>query len=53
VGTEKEMEELLLKAADGKVDPSLEIVEFDEVPSVFERLVQNSITGRVVVRIPE
>ncbi|SPO02043.1 related to ADH3 - alcohol dehydrogenase III [Cephalotrichum gorgonifer] len=52
-GTEQQMVELLRQAEDGKVTPSIEVAEFHEVPNIFERLKENSITGRVVVRIPQ
>jgi propanol-preferring alcohol dehydrogenase len=52
-GTEKQMEELLQQAANGDINPSLEILEFDEVPNIFERLKENAVTGRVVVKIPQ
>lgn len=47
------MQELLREAVAGRVDPTLEILDFDEVPRVFEMLKQNTITGRIVVRIPQ
>lgn len=53
VGTEEQMEELLQEAAAGKLEPAVEVLDFGEVPSIFERLKQNSITGRVVVRVPQ
>lgn len=53
VGTEEQMEELLQEAAAGKLEPAVEVLDFGEVPNIFERLKQNSITGRVVVRVPQ
>jgi len=47
------MEELLQQAANGDIKPSLEILEIDEVPNIFERLKKNTVTGRVVVKIPQ
>jgi propanol-preferring alcohol dehydrogenase len=51
-GTELEMVELLKQAMDGKVSPTVEVLEFEDVPAIFQRLKDNSITGRIVVRIP-
>ena len=53
VGTEEQMEELLQEAAAGKLEPTVEVLDFEEVPNIFERLKQNSITGRVVVKVPQ
>lgn len=47
------MEELLQQAIDGKVNPTLEVLEFEDVPEIFARLMDNSITGRIVVKIPQ
>ena len=47
------MGELLREAVAGKIDPTIEVADFQDVPNIFKRLVQNSITGRVIVRIPE
>ena len=47
------MDELLRESVAGRIDPAIEVADFQEVPSIFEKLKQNTITGRVVVRIPE
>lgn len=52
-GTEEQMQELLREAVTGRVDPTLEVMDFEAVPAIFERLKENSITGRIVVRIPQ
>lgn len=46
------MQELLKESMTGKIDPTLEILDFHEVPIVFKRLLENSITGRIVIKIP-
>ncbi|KAI5468141.1 chaperonin 10-like protein [Mariannaea sp. PMI_226] len=52
-GTEEEMETLLKHAALGKVSPAIQILPFNDISSVFQRLQRDEITGRVVVRIAE
>ncbi|KAH6975211.1 chaperonin 10-like protein [Ilyonectria sp. MPI-CAGE-AT-0026] len=52
-GTEQQMHELLEHAATGKITPTIEVLEFSEMPDIFERLKKDSITGRIVVRIPQ
>ncbi|KAI0130351.1 chaperonin 10-like protein [Xylariales sp. AK1849] len=52
-GTEVQMEELLRYAVTGKIDPSIEIKEFSDIPDIFRQLTNDGITGRVVVRIPQ
>lgn len=47
------MQELLRDAAAGKIEPALELLDFEEIPRVFEGLRANTITGRVVVKIPQ
>lgn len=46
------MQGLLKESIAGKIDPTLEILDFHEVPNVFDRLLKNTITGRVVIKIP-
>lgn len=46
------MQGLLKESVSGKIDPTLEILDFHEVPGVFKRLLENAITGRVVIKIP-
>ncbi|KAH6889627.1 chaperonin 10-like protein [Thelonectria olida] len=52
-GTERQMEALLDQAATGKISPAVEILNLDEISGIFERLKNDEITGRIVVRIPE
>ncbi|CAK7210289.1 hypothetical protein SCUCBS95973_000728 [Sporothrix curviconia] len=53
VGTEKQMAQLLAMAAAGKVTPSVEVRPLADVADVIEQLRKGSITGRIVVKIPE
>lgn len=47
------MHELLEHAATGKIAPTIEVLEFSEMPDIFDRLKKDSITGRIVVKIPQ
>lgn len=47
------MHELLEHAATGKITPTIEVLEFSDMRDIFERLRTDSITGRIVVRIPQ
>jgi propanol-preferring alcohol dehydrogenase len=47
------MDELLALAARGGVTSCVEVVEFERVGEVMERLKNDEITGRVVVRLPQ
>ncbi|BEJ16959.1 hypothetical protein CspHIS471_0603600 [Cutaneotrichosporon sp. HIS471] len=53
VGTEREMDELLDLAAQGGVTARVEVVDFEHIGEVMERLKNDQITGRVVVRLPQ
>ncbi|KAL7947583.1 GroES-like protein [Trichoderma barbatum] len=53
VGNEQQMEELLDYAVAGVINPAVQVEEFSEVPQIFEKLKNNEVTGRIVVRIPE
>lgn len=53
VGTEKQMEELLDFAAKGQISPRVEVLDFDQVPEAIQRLKDDKITGRIVVKMPE
>ncbi|KAK4061796.1 hypothetical protein Trihar35433_9396 [Trichoderma harzianum] len=52
VGTEQQMVELLEQAAAGTINPMVQVEDFSEVPKIFEKLKNNEVTGRIVVRIP-
>ncbi|KAK7419052.1 hypothetical protein QQX98_003554 [Neonectria punicea] len=51
-GTEDQMQELLAQVAAGKIRPVITVVEFSEIPEIFNKLKSDSIVGRMVVRIP-
>jgi D-arabinose 1-dehydrogenase-like Zn-dependent alcohol dehydrogenase len=51
VGTEKQLEELLEQAVAGKIVPAIEVLEFDRISDVMQRLQSGAITGRVVIKI--
>lgn len=53
VGTEDQMNELLKAAAAGKINPSIEVFEFSAVPTLIDRLKEDGITGRAVVKLPQ
>ncbi|KAL7934709.1 GroES-like protein [Trichoderma chlorosporum] len=53
VGNEQQMEELLEHTVAGAISPLVQVEEFSGVPRIFEKLKNNEVTGRIVVRIPE
>ncbi|PTB37115.1 hypothetical protein M441DRAFT_175541 [Trichoderma asperellum CBS 433.97] len=53
VGTEQMMEELLQQTAAGVIRPMVKVEEFSKVPDIFDKLKNNQVTGRIVVRIPQ
>ncbi|KAK1237153.1 hypothetical protein MKX07_006032 [Trichoderma sp. CBMAI-0711] len=53
VGSEQQMGDLLQHALSGVIDPLVQVEEFSQVPQVFEKLRNNQVTGRIVVKIPE
>ncbi|KAL6872133.1 GroES-like protein [Trichoderma novae-zelandiae] len=53
VGNEQQMEELLQYAVAGVIKPMIQVEEFSQVPQIFEKLKNNQVTGRIVVKIPE
>jgi propanol-preferring alcohol dehydrogenase len=53
VGSEQQMVDLLQHALAGVIDPVVQVEEFSQVPQVFEKLENNQVTGRIVVKIPE
>lgn len=52
-GTEDQMQQLLQEAAAGRITPEVQVLEFDDAPGVLERIKEQSITGRVVIRVPQ
>ncbi|KAJ5766061.1 uncharacterized protein N7511_003677 [Penicillium nucicola] len=53
VGTENQMTNLLKEAATGNINPAIEVFEFSAVPTLIDRLREDGITGRAVVRLPQ
>jgi len=53
VGTQEEMDELLLLAVAGKVVAAIEVFEFEQMDEVVHKLAKGQIGGRAVVRIPQ
>lgn len=51
-GTEDQMQELLAQVAAGKINPVITVVDFSEIPAIFNKLKGDGIVGRMVVRIP-
>ncbi|KAF7592138.1 hypothetical protein BBP40_000625 [Aspergillus hancockii] len=52
VGTEEEMQDLLIMAAAGRVSTHYQVFDLEEVNGVIERLERFAIEGRAVLRIP-
>jgi propanol-preferring alcohol dehydrogenase len=53
VGTRKDMQEALQFAADGKVKAIIETQPLEEINSVFDRLRNGTVQGRVVIKMAE
>ncbi|KPM45134.1 hypothetical protein AK830_g1374 [Neonectria ditissima] len=47
-GTEDQMQELLAHVGTGKISPVVAVVEFSEIPAIFDKLKGDSIVGRMV-----
>ncbi|KAL4903304.1 hypothetical protein BDW74DRAFT_180167 [Aspergillus multicolor] len=52
VGTEEQMDELLQQAAEGIITPSVEVFDFEDTQDLINRLKDDAVAGRVVVKIP-
>jgi len=52
VGTEEQMAELLQLALEGVITPAIEVFDFEEVPNLINKIKDDAIIGRAVVRIP-
>lgn len=46
------MAELLQLALDGVVTPAIEVFEFEETPNLINKIKDDAIIGRAVVKIP-
>ena len=53
VVAEKQMDELLQLAITGKIEPLIEVLDFLESSSVFEKMGRETITRRMDVKIPQ
>ncbi|KAL3462389.1 chaperonin 10-like protein [Aspergillus heterothallicus] len=53
VGTEDQMVELLQQAAANTITPAVKTFEFSHTPELIGGLVNDAITGRAVVRLPQ
>jgi propanol-preferring alcohol dehydrogenase len=49
VGTEDQLKE----AAAGIISPAIEVFDFSSVPTLIDRLREDGITGRAVVKLPQ
>ncbi|KAI1844882.1 hypothetical protein JX266_008898 [Neoarthrinium moseri] len=52
VGSEGQMEEILEHALRGDIQPSIQVLDFHDIPQILDQLKLGGVTGRVVVRIP-
>lgn len=52
VGTEEQMAELLQLALDGVITPEIEVFDFEEAPNLINKIKDDAIIGRAVVKIP-
>lgn len=46
------MDELLQLALDGVITPEIEVFDFDEAPNLINKIKDDAIIGRAVVKIP-
>jgi propanol-preferring alcohol dehydrogenase len=53
VGTEAQLTDLLQAAAAGTIEPSIEVSDFLAVPTLIQKLSEDGITGRAVVKLPQ
>ncbi|TFB00753.1 Alcohol dehydrogenase 3 [Trichoderma ghanense] len=53
VGNEQQMDDLLQHAVAGVINPVVQVEEFSQVPQIFEKLRNNQVAGRMVVKIPQ
>lgn len=52
MGTEEQMAELLQLALHGVITPAIEVFDFEEAPNLINKIKDDAIVGRAVVRIP-
>lgn len=53
VGNHVQMQELMQMACEGSIKPIVEVLDFDQVDSAARRLEEGSVSGRLVLRLPE
>lgn len=53
VGSEEQMSELLQYALDGRIEPVVKVYEFEDTADLINRFIDDGITGKVVVKIPQ
>jgi propanol-preferring alcohol dehydrogenase len=53
VGSEDQMSELLQYALDGRIKPVVKVYEFEDSATLIDKFIDNAITGKVVVKIPQ
>jgi propanol-preferring alcohol dehydrogenase len=53
VGSEEQMTELLQQALAGRIKPVVKVYEFSDTASLINRFIDDAITGKVVVKIPQ
>ena len=51
VGTEKQMQDLLLQTLMGGIEPEVKVLDFGQVGNVIEDLKKQQVTGRIVIKI--
>lgn len=53
VGSEEQMTELLQHALAGLINPVVKVYEFEDAASLIRKFIDDAITGKVVVKIPQ
>ncbi|KAF3397360.1 Alcohol dehydrogenase 2 [Talaromyces pinophilus] len=53
VGSEEQMTELLQYALDGRIEPVVKVYEFEDTADLINGFIDDAITGKVVVKIPQ
>lgn len=47
------MRELLQQALDGRIKPVVKVYEFEDTASLIGKFIDDAVTGKVVVKIPQ
>ncbi|KAF5016712.1 hypothetical protein F66182_11518, partial [Fusarium sp. NRRL 66182] len=53
VGSEEQMSELLQQALEGRIEPVVKVHDFEDTADLINRFIDDGITGKVVVKIPQ